>query len=96
MFEVFPVLCRYYFHNTFSLGEIDLVILDIGMPGMGGRETQRQLRELDPEIPILISSGYSPGGQAKQMLAMGAQGFLPKPYQIDDLARAVRRILDSR
>ncbi len=79
-----------------NLGKIDLVILDIGMPGMGGRETQRRLRELDPEIPILISSGYSPGGQAKQMLAMGAQGFLPKPYQIDDLARAVRRILDSR
>jgi PAS domain S-box-containing protein len=76
-------------------GEIDLVILDIGMPGMGGRETQKLLQELDSDLPILISSGYSPGGQAEGMLAMGAQGFLPKPYQIDDLARAVRRILDS-
>jgi len=75
--------------------EIDLVILDMTMPGMGGRETFEKLKELNPRVRAILSTGYSEDERARQMLAMGVKSFVQKPYRIDDLALAVRRILDS-
>jgi two-component system cell cycle sensor histidine kinase/response regulator CckA len=75
--------------------EIDLVILDMTMPGMGGRETFEKLKELNPGVRTILSTGYSEDERARQMLAMGVKAFVQKPYRIDDLASAVRRILDS-
>ncbi|HTY59902.1 MAG TPA: PAS domain S-box protein [Bacteroidota bacterium] len=75
--------------------EIDLVILDMTMPGMGGRETFEKLKELNPRVRAVLSTGYSEDERARQMLAMGVKAFVQKPYRIDDLASAVRRILES-
>jgi len=75
--------------------EIDLVILDMTMPGMGGRETFEKLKEMNPRVRAILSTGYSEDERARQMLAMGVKAFVQKPYRIDDLAAAVRRILDS-
>ena len=75
--------------------EIDLVILDMTMPGMGGRETFERLRELNPLVRAILSTGYSEDDRARQMLSMGVKAFVQKPYRIDDLASVVRRILDS-
>ncbi len=77
-------------------GRIDLVLLDIIMPNMGGKETFETLRALSPSLPILLSSGYTVQGRAQEILDKGANGFLQKPYCLADLARAVRGILDSR
>jgi len=77
-------------------GEIDLVLLDIIMPKMGGKETFEALRALSPSLPILLSSGYTVEGMAQEILDKGADGFLQKPYSLSELARAVRGILDSR
>jgi PAS domain S-box-containing protein len=75
--------------------EIDLVILDMTMPGMGGRETFEKLKEMNPRVRAILSTGYSEDERARQMLALGVKAFVQKPYRIDDLASAVRRILDS-
>jgi PAS domain S-box-containing protein len=74
--------------------QIDLVILDIVMPGISGGETFDRLREINPEIRVLLSSGYSINGEAKQILDRGCNGFLPKPFRLKELAQNVRRILD--
>jgi signal transduction histidine kinase/ActR/RegA family two-component response regulator len=76
-------------------GEIDLVILDMTMPGMGGRETFEKLKEMNPSVRAILSTGYAADERARQMLAMGVKAFVQKPYRIDDLASAVRRTLDS-
>ena len=68
---------------------IALVILDLGMPGMGGAACLKALREIDPTIKVIIASGYSqddPGIKALQPLI---KGFVRKPYRLNDLARVV-------
>jgi CheY-like chemotaxis protein len=62
---------------------IDLVILDIIMPDMGGGETFDRLREIDPDVKVLLASGYSADDHAKTILARGAMGFLQKPFTLD-------------
>jgi CheY-like chemotaxis protein len=75
-------------------GRIDVVILDLLMPRLSGREVLQRIGRLAPEIPVVISSGYSTMGHASELLAAGARHFLAKPYDIDDLARLIRRVLD--
>jgi PAS domain S-box-containing protein len=75
--------------------EVDLVLLDLVMPRMGGRETFRALRAMDPGVRVLLSSGYARQGEAQEILDGGARGFLQKPYGISELARTVRGILDA-
>lgn len=75
--------------------EIRLVLLDIIMPKMGGRETFRTLRKLAPGLPVLLSSGYSVEGLAQKILDEGANGFIQKPYGLPELARMIRSILDT-
>ena len=73
---------------------IDLVILDMIMPGISGGETFDRLREINPDAKVLLSSGYSINGQAQQILDRGCNGFLQKPFQLENLSRKVREMLD--
>ncbi|MEE4112649.1 MAG: PAS domain S-box protein [Desulfobacteraceae bacterium] len=75
--------------------EIDLVILDMIMPGMGGGETYDRLREMDGDVKVLLSSGYSVDGQAKEILDRGCSGFIQKPFAMEELSRKVRELLDE-
>ncbi len=86
------VACRIFRERE---GRIDLVLLDIVMPKMGGKETFEALRALSPSLPILLSSGYTAEAVARELLEKGADGFLQKPYSLSDLARAVRGALDG-
>jgi two-component system, cell cycle sensor histidine kinase and response regulator CckA len=72
---------------------IALVILDMIMPDMGGAETYRQLQKINPEVRVLLSSGYSLDGEAQQVMAAGARGFIQKPYRLTALSRKVAEIL---
>ncbi len=74
-------------------GEIDLIILDMIMPGMGGGETFDRLKQIDPDVRVLLSSGYSLEGQAKDILNRGCLGFIQKPYKIEELAKKIKDIL---
>ncbi len=75
--------------------KIDIVVLDLVMPGMDGMATFRLLKEIDPEVKVLVSSGYSINGQAGDVLEMGALGFIQKPFFIENLVGAIRNILDA-
>ncbi|MBI5601840.1 MAG: PAS domain S-box protein [Deltaproteobacteria bacterium] len=75
--------------------DIDLVILDMIMPEMSGGETFSRLKEIDPNVKVLLSSGYSLNGQAKSILDQGCKGFLQKPFNLADLSKKVRQILEE-
>jgi PAS domain S-box-containing protein len=78
-----------------QIGEIDVVILDLLMPGMGGRRCLKELLHIDPQAKILFASGYSPDGSSEQALEMGARGFIGKPYRISELLQRIREALDT-
>lgn len=75
--------------------QIDLVVLDYVMPGMGGREVYEALRQLDPDVRVLLSSGYSSNNQVAHMLNQGCKGFIQKPYDAVRMARKMREILEA-
>ncbi|MCK9276413.1 MAG: PAS domain S-box protein [Syntrophales bacterium] len=75
-------------------GTIDLVFLDLIMPGMGGQKCLDALLKIDSSIPVVITSGYTAGVDARNILDKGASGFLNKPYQLQTLVETVRRTLD--
>ena len=74
--------------------DIDLVVLDVVMPGMGGKETFRKLKEINPKIKVLLSSGYSTDGEVGEILKEGVEGMVQKPYKDEELIEKVREILD--
>lgn len=74
---------------------IDLVVLDLGMPGMGGQKCLSALRELSPELKVIVLSGYTSGDQRKSALRAGAAAFLNKPTPKAELLHSVRAVLDA-
>jgi CheY-like chemotaxis protein len=74
--------------------EIILVILDMIMPDLGGGETYDRLKKIRPEIKVLLSSGYSIDGQASEIMDRGCNGFIQKPFNIKQLSRKIRDVID--
>ncbi|MCU0596508.1 MAG: response regulator, partial [Desulfobacterota bacterium] len=72
---------------------IDLVVLDMIMPGMSGAETYLKLKGIDQAVKVLLSSGYSLDGEAEKMLRNGCRGFIQKPYSMKALATKLREAL---
>jgi two-component system cell cycle sensor histidine kinase/response regulator CckA len=75
---------------------IDLVILDMVMPEMGGGEVFDELKIINPQVKVLLSSGYSLNGHASRIIDRGCVGFIQKPFTIRDIAIQMRKILDVR
>jgi CheY-like chemotaxis protein len=72
----------------------DAVIMDLTIVGgMGGEETFKRLRELDPDVRAIVSSGYDSEDIARQFLDMGFCGYLTKPYRVMDLGRILKTVL---
>ena len=76
-------------------GNIDLVILDMVMPDMGGGETFDRLNEIDQDVRVLLSSGYSINGHAQEILDRGCSGFIQKPFAMVELSRKIYEALDG-
>jgi PAS domain S-box-containing protein len=76
-------------------GEIDLVILDLIMPVMGGGETFQSLKKMNPRVKVLLASGYSINGLAKEILDQGCRGFIQKPFDLMEISVKIREILDQ-
>lgn len=72
---------------------IDLVILDLNMPGMDGHQCFIELQRLDPRVNAILSTGYSLDGKAEEAIQEGMLGFLPKPYSMTELADVVKNTL---
>ncbi len=75
--------------------KVDLILLDLTMPKMSGPECFKRLRAIDPNVRVLISSGYSLDMDAEALLKGNATGFLPKPYDLNQLMEAVETALNS-
>lgn len=76
--------------------EIDMVILDYVMPKMGGKDVLMSLRKIDPDVKVLVSSGYSENGQAGEIIQEGANGFVQKPAQLGELYKKIMEILQYK
>ena len=71
---------------------IDLVILDMVMPRMNGSETFEKIREMDPDMKVLLSSGYSKDDQIDEMMEKGCDGFILKPFDVATLSGKINRL----
>ena len=74
---------------------IDLVILDMVMPRLGGRECFRALREMNPALRAILSTGYGLNVAAQEILDEGMLGFIQKPYQMNQLSEVVAKALQN-
>jgi two-component system, cell cycle sensor histidine kinase and response regulator CckA len=74
---------------------IALVILDLIMPEMGGTECLKELLKIEPQVNVLVASGYSADASVKETIQIGAKGFVSKPFRMNELLRDVREVLDS-
>jgi PAS domain S-box-containing protein len=74
---------------------IDLVILDMIMPEMSGGEAFDRLKEMNPGLKVLLSSGYSIDGQADDIMARGCNGFIQKPFDLAELSAKIREIVET-
>ena len=74
---------------------IDVVIMDIVMPGMGGGEAIDLIRAINPAVKVILCSGYSMSGAVKAIMDKGVRHFLKKPFQLDEFSRTVREVLDA-
>ena len=74
---------------------IDIVMLDMIMPKLGGVATFRKLRELDPRLPVVLVSGYAQDKAVRELVKEGAGGFLQKPYRLARLYEAVSSVLSA-
>lgn len=75
--------------------KIDLIILDMVMPEMGGGDVFDKLKKIDPDVKVLLSSGYSLNGHASKIIDRGCVGFIQKPFTIREIASQLRKILDA-
>ena len=82
-------LAIYQLHEA----EIGLVILDLSMPGLSGEEALHELRQINGEVPVLLSSGYSQDEVARRFAGQPAISFIQKPYEIERLIDEVKRRL---
>jgi len=73
--------------------QLDLVILDLRMPGVDGLEVLEELRELAPDLPVLVATGYASGEEKEKAKAAGARKILEKPYRVVDLRNALAEVL---
>lgn len=83
--------------QTYSSNQnaIDMVILDMIMPSMGGGETYNKLKEINKDVKVLLSSGYSIDGQANEIMERGCNGFIQKPFTMSNISNKVRDVLEN-
>jgi len=78
-----------------KMSDISLVVLDLIMPVMEGRECLEELLKINPSAKVIIASGYSANGPAKKAVKSGAKGFIRKPFDIRQMLDVVRQVLDA-
>ena len=75
--------------------DIDLVVLDMIMPVMDGGKTFDRIRQICPEMPVMLSSGYAINDHAESIMARGCNGFIQKPFSVSELSQKIRQIMDT-
>ena len=77
-----------------KMDQINLVIMDMIMPGIGGGEAFDRIKAVNPAVNVILASGYSMNGMAKDILNRGVRSFLQKPFRLNDLSEKIRSVLD--
>ena len=72
--------------------EIDLVILDMIMPGLSGREAFRAMKQINSDLKAILSTGFTRNGAVEATMEEGILGFIQKPYTLDQLSRAISEV----
>ncbi|MBW2179794.1 MAG: PAS domain S-box protein [Deltaproteobacteria bacterium] len=78
-----------------NMDKIDIIILDMVMSGMGGGEVFDHLRKINPDVKVLLSSGYSINGHAAEIMKRGCNGFIQKPFTLEQVSKKIREILEK-
>ena len=76
-------------------GPVDLVITDLNMPEMDGMELMKRIKELEPDLPVIVITGYGTFQTEKKVLSSGADGYIPKPCTINRVQETVNAALDA-
>jgi two-component system, cell cycle sensor histidine kinase and response regulator CckA len=79
-----------------SKDKIDMILLDLVMPGMGGEEVFHAVHKLDPKLPVLLTSITAQEALGERLIAQGARGIVYKPYKSKSLLTAIRKVLDNK
>ncbi len=79
-----------------NLGKIDLVLLDLNLPGINGFDVLKHIRSLDNELPVIVQTAYLFSGEKKTSISMGANGFISKPIQLNDLLYNIAKYLNPK
>jgi CheY-like chemotaxis protein len=77
-------------------GRIDLIMLDMVMPGMDGLKAYEHLKKINPAVNVILSSGYSLTGVVKEILDKGCDEFIQKPFSLSQISRITRELLDKK
>ena len=75
---------------------IDMVILDMILPDMGGGDTYDRLKEINPEIKVLLASGYDKDYQGSDIMERGCDDFIQKPFNMNELLEKIKGVLTSK
>ncbi len=76
--------------------EYDVVITDIAMPGLSGREVLKRVQEKQPTTPVIVISGHSDDIEAQSLIEIGAFAYITKPFSLDEVESAVVRAIARR
>ncbi len=74
---------------------ISLVLLDLIMPGMGGKQCLQEILKIDPDMKVILASGFPEKTRTRGAIGAGARGFINKPFKINEMLRLVRKVLDE-
>jgi PAS domain S-box-containing protein len=74
---------------------IDLIILDMSMPKLSGYDCFLELKKINPEVKVIVSSGYADDDEQKKKFNIGISGFLRKPFSIESLSKAVSKVMSK-
>jgi len=75
--------------------DIDIVLLDVAMPHMGGAKAYDWMKEINPNVKVILSTGYSMEGQASEILGHGCDGFIQKPFTMRELSKKIKEVLEK-
>ena len=94
-YNVLAAMSGYEAVQLYKDNMVDLVALDMIMPEMNGKDTYEALRKINPNVKVLLVSGYSLNKQIEELMDRGCNGFIQKPFDIVQLSQKIREVLEN-